>query len=60
MNAGKPIIVPENTLFTEDNSRITYKQEQTLQKKNTFIQHNLIQKLYEMRVYVCKECEGPH
>ena len=45
MKAEKPISVPKNIKFTEDNSNNSYKQEQNFKK---FIKHNLIQKLFEL------------
>jgi hypothetical protein len=58
MKAENPISVPENVKFTEENSKIMYKQEQDLKKK-TFVKHKLIQKLNEIRGKVYKEWERP-
>ena len=57
MGAEKPISVPENIKFTEENTNITYKQEQNLKKKIT--KHNRIQNLYEIHGKVSKEWERP-
>jgi len=58
MWAETPISVPENMKLTGENSKITYKQEQNLEKK--FISHNLIRKLHEIHGELCKEWERLH
>jgi len=57
MGAEKPISVPENMKFTEENTKITYKQEQNLKK---IIKHTFNQKLHEIHWKVCKEWERLH
>jgi len=54
MGAKKSIILSENKKFTGEISKITKKQK-IISKKKTFIKHNLVQKLYEIHVKVCKE-----
>ena len=58
MKVETPISEPENIKFTNDNSKITYKQDQKFKKKT--LKNNLIPKLYEINVYVCKEWKRPY